>query len=387
MKISILSTCNSRNSGGLFDAVRCLALAIYHNNNDIKLFSYDDNNSVKDKPLYEDLPLVIYKVLKLPLFRTLGYSLDLLKLIYEYRPDIIHTEGLWMYNSWASVKYKKKNSNVKTIISPHGMLDPWAIKNSAWKKKIVGWLFEYKNLEMANCIHALCKSEYDSIRALGLKNPVAIIPNGIDIPDILSFNRSNDKKILLYIGRIHPKKGLKELLLGLKILKDANSKFFKQWKVRIAGWNQVGYLEKLQRIVVENEMQEYIEFIGPVFGKDKERELSSATAFILPSFSEGLPMSALEAWSYRLPLIMTDYCNLPEGFNTNSAIHIEPSPGSIAEGLLQLYEMTNTQLEELGNNGYALVKEKFSWEHVAKQTMQLYEWILNGGEKPEFVYE
>ena len=79
-------------------------------------------------------------------------------------------------------------------MTPRGMLDPWAVKNSAWKKKIVGWLYEYRNLRSADCIHALCQSEYESIRKFGLKNPVAIIPNGITLPQITSFDRNGNRK-------------------------------------------------------------------------------------------------------------------------------------------------------------------------------------------------
>ena len=259
--------------------------------------------------------------------------------------------------------------------------------NSAWKKKIIGCFFEYRNLKEANCIHALCQSEYESIRKFGLKNPIAIIPNGINIPNAPIFNRNKEKKTLLFIGRIHPKKGLKELLLGLALLKERKSEFFQIWNIRIAGWSQIGHVEELRRIVVENNLLKNVEFIGSVYGDDKEKELCNANAFILPSFSEGLPMSVLEAWAYKLPVIMTDYCNIPEGFDSNAAIHIEPNPESIAEGVENLFTMDEANLDTIGNNGYALVKNKFSWDNIAKQTIQLYEYLLNGGEKPEFVYD
>lgn len=387
MKIVLLTTTNSRLAGGLYNSVRNLGLSILRKHTDIVLMSYNDKFSAIDKRAYEEMPMQCYHRSSFPFLKTLGYSNNVYNLLQQENPDIIHTQGIWMYNSYVAQKYKSIHNNCVLIITPRGMLDPWAIKNSAWKKKIAGWLFEYKNLRTADCIHALCQSEYESIRKFGLKNPVAIIPNGINIPNSPVFNRSKKKKTLLFIGRIHPKKGLKELLLGLKLLKDRESKYFQTWNIRIAGWSQIGHIEELQRIVFESNLNNNVEFIGSVYGDDKAKELCNANAFVLPSFSEGLPMSILEAWSYKLPVAMTDFCNIPNGFATNSAIRIEPTPESIAKGLEKLFIMNDTELEAMGNNGYTLVKDNFSWDHIAKQTIQLYEYLLNGSEKPEFVYE
>lgn len=147
----------------------------------------------------------------MPLLSTLGYSRDIHNLIEEYQPDIIHSQGLWMYHSAAVLRYKKRHPEVKVIVQPHGMLDPWAVRNSGWKKRIVGYWYEYENLRRADCIHALCQSEADAIREFGLKNQIAIIPNGIDLPgcslDEIIARRQNTggRKTLLFIGRIHPK--------------------------------------------------------------------------------------------------------------------------------------------------------------------------------------
>lgn len=387
MKVVLLATSNSRLAGGLYYTISALSRGLHNNGIDISVISHNDKYSEKDKFIFDKVRIIPYHISQIPILRTLGYSTDIHRILNECRPIVIHQQGLWMYNSVAALHYKSKYPNTIKIIEPHGMLDPWAVKNSAWKKKIVGYLFEYKNLKTADCIHALCKSEYESIREFGLKNPVAIIPNGINIPPNTIFNRKHERKVLLFIGRIHPKKGIKELLLGLKILKERKSTFFQTWIVRVAGWSQVGHIDELKQIVVENHLENNVEFIGSIYGKTKEWELCSANAFILPSFSEGLPMSVLEAWAYKLPVIMTDFCNLPEGFNTNSAIHIEPTPNSISEGLERLCKMNYVELDLMGDNGYALVKEHFSWDYVSKQTIRLYNYLLNGGEKPEFVYE
>lgn len=386
MKVFFLTSSNSRLSGGLFYTIQSLTQQLLKYSIDVSLLSYDDQYSPIDKLCYGNVPLLSYHRSNFFFLKTLGYSKDLGSILLKERPQIIHQQGIWMYHSYASLLYKKNNPSVVKIIEPHGMLDPWAILNSAWKKKFVGYLYEYENLRSADCIHALCQSEYESIRNFGLKNPVAIIPNGIDIPENPIYLRNSKKKVLLFIGRIHPKKGLKELLFALKILKENNSTFFQTWKIRVAGWSQNGHIDELKRFVFDNKLEDCIEFIGPIYGENKVKEYCRANAFILPSFSEGLPMTVLEAWAYKLPVIMTEFCNIPEGFSSNAAIFIKPTPQSIADGLERLAKMNEPDLEVLGDNGYNLVNKKFRWDHIAKQTIKLYHWLINGGEKPNFVY-
>ena len=126
-------------------------------------------------------------------------------------------------------------------------------------------------------------------------------------------------------------------------------------------------------------------FFGAAFGKDKEDLLCSADAFILPSLSEGLPMSVLEAWAYGLPVVMTPECNLPEGFIADAAIRIETSAESIAEGLRTLFSMNDSDLISMGQRGRALVTERFTWQAVAERMKQAYDWMLGGGVPPSSV--
>ena len=316
-----------------------------------------------------------------------------------------------MDDQWAALCWQKAG-NRPVVVSPHGMLDPWALKNSAWKKQVVEKLFAREALERATCIHALCRSEAESIRAYGLKNPIAIIPNGVELPEkkcasarvrecgnVGTSELSNSRtKRLLFLGRIHPKKGLKELIKAW----GGEGPWHQDWQLVIAGWDDGGHLEGLKRQAAElglwsedecrksgsntdNEQQttgNSICFVGPKYGEKKDALLRSVDAFILPSFSEGLPMSVLEAWSYGLPVIMTEFCNIPEGFESKSAIPIEPNPESIASGLNRLFSLSDEELSLIGGNGRQLVEEKFTWDSIALQMKSVYEWCLNGGSVP-----
>lgn len=387
MKTLLLTSYGSRLGGGLFTTMTNYSQSLQNIGIEPVIMSFVDEFWKQDKQFYGNVQTINYHRANIPIGKQLGFSTDIHHLIKNQHANIIHQQGIWMYYSYATLRYKKTNPQCKVIIEPHGMLDPWAIRNSSWKKKIVGHLFEYKNLHSADCIHALCHSEYESIRKFGLKNPVAIIPNGINIPTTPQYNRSHKKKILLYIGRIHPKKGLKELILGLAKIRKKKPILFDSWEIRIAGWDQNGHASELKSIVDANGLNNDIKFIGSVYGEKKEEELCKANAFILPSFSEGLPMSVLEAWAYELPVIMTDFCNIPIGFETNSAIHIEPNPQNISETLIHFFQQEDTCIEEMGKNGKHLVAKSFTWNIIAKQTFELYNYLLGKGNKPDFVYE
>jgi poly(glycerol-phosphate) alpha-glucosyltransferase len=117
-------------------------------------------------------------------------------------------------------------------------------------------------------------------------------------------------------------------------------------------------------------------FYGPAFGKEKEAILRSADAFILPSFSEGLPMSVLEAWAYGLPVVMTPECNLPEGFACDAALQIRSGEGSFQDVIRILIEMTDQERPAMGMRGRRLVEERFTWPKVAQSLKEIYESLL-----------
>lgn len=383
MKVLFVGASNSRSAGGLYYTMSSLTKNLLSSDIEVALLAANDKFSSEDIGIYGDVPLITYTISNVPLLSTLGYSRDIHKLIEDYKPDIIHSQGLWMYHSAAVLRYKKRHPEVKVIVQPHGMLDPWAVRNSGWKKRIVGYWYEYENLRRADCIHALCQSEADAIREFGLKNQIAIIPNGIDLPgcslDEIIARRQNTggRKTLLFIGRIHPKKGLRELIEALAILKCRLPDLVNEWQMKIAGWDQLNHTAELKTLIDSKNLSDCITLVGPAFGDEKDRLLTKAAAFILPSFSEGLPMSVLEAWAYALPVVMTSHCNLPEGFQNDAALQCEPKPESIADSLISLFSMSANQRAETGINGRRLVERQFSWPHIADETIRLYKSLLS----------
>jgi len=388
MKVGILTGTVSRRSGGLAGAIAPLAKELAYLGNEIILFS----GSVGSEKLDGNWTGVEVNLLQLrwPLMMNnlagLGRALDLSMI------DVLHVHGLWTFTSFSANRWRRRCGK-PSLVSPHGMLDPWALSNSRWKKKLVSTLYESENLRDSSCIHALCQSEYRAIRSYGLTNPVAIIPNGVDVPQLESsspsmnwLNRLPDTvRVLLFLGRIHPKKGLNNLLRAFAMTRIRFPELAESWCLVIAGWDQNGHQADLIRLCQTLGIKKHVVFVGPQFDNDKIACLNRADAFVLPSFSEGLPMSVLEAWSYGLPVLMTTQCNLPDGFVCNAAIQIEPDVESISDGLFNVFNLTDEQLLEIGKNGLKLVREQFSWPNIAASTAEVYRWVLGEGPKPDCV--
>jgi poly(glycerol-phosphate) alpha-glucosyltransferase len=360
-----------------------------------------------------------------------GYSPEYLRELLSYRPDLTHTHGIWRYTSIATNNYCRI-SETPYIISPHGMLDPWAVRNSRWKKVIAHILYEGAHLQNATCLRALCESEAQSFRLFGLKNPVVVIPNGIDLPtqtdhettgqqkggetvsgqqSIITNLKSEGRKMLLYLGRIHPKKGLENLLRAWKQSLNAQLSS-NDWHLAIAGWDQGGHEAELKKLASELRLAwqdcksqntfplrlergegqgevsnlPSVVFLGPQFNEAKAECYKNCDAFILPSFSEGLPMVVLEAWAYGKPVLMTPECNLPEGFANHAALRIGPDADSITRGLESFFSMSDADRIMMGAKGFSLVESRFSWKVVARQLKETYEWMLGGGQPPSCFY-
>lgn len=263
-------------------------------------------------------------------------------------------------------------------MSPHGMLDPWALKFSRWKKRAVMAISERKHLDGA-IIHALSFAELDAIRALGIVSPVAVIPNGVDPAPAAALPPPDwmDRPTLLFLGRLHPKKGIAQLITAWSLVAD----LLPDWQLAIAGWMD-GATSFSEQAAQTNGRTI---FVGPLYGAAKEAAYAHACAFVLPSFSEGLPMTVLEAWAHGCPVLMTDACNLPEGFDTGAAAQISTEPITMAAVLLA-HLSDEAWLVSAGAAGRRLVSERFIWDAVAEEFRALYNWALGSGPKPRTVH-
>ena len=379
MRVGFLVSSVSRKAGGLFQSVRGLAKAVASKNTDVRVFGIRDEQSAVDLQEWQPLSVQTFQ----PQFRAWGYSNQLVPALLAADLEILSVHGLWKYCSVASHRWHRRIGQAY-VVHPEGMLESWALRNGRWKKRIAALLYENEHLREAACLRALSDTEAQSIRSYGLRNPICVIPNGVDLPDLRQNNAKTqpaNQKTLLYLGRLHPKKNISNLIRAWNEIFNSQRGSGSRWGLAIAGWDQGGYESELKRIAVGTS----VVFLGPQFGADKSECYRACDAFILPSLSEGLPMAVLEAWSYAKPVVMTPECNLPEGFEANAALRIGTTPEEIASGLKVLREMSDNDRSQMGNRGRALVATRFSWPRIGEQMRLVYEWMLGSGAAPKTI--
>jgi glycosyltransferase involved in cell wall biosynthesis len=354
----------------------------------VDVISVEDEFSAEDRTSWRDLSVHLLPS-KYAAFR---YAPDLSRQLCSLTPDLVHTHGIWTYLSVATVRWSRSNGGVTPrpyVVSTHGMLDRWALRNSRWKKIIAGFAFEHRHLKNAACIHAINRAEAVAVRAFGLKNPICIIPNGVEVrasnaadqPPPWAAHTISDHKVLLYLGRLHPKKGLSILLRGWKKATERE----KGWILVIAGWDQGGHRRELEQLTRELKIADSVQFPGPLFGEARDTAYQNADAFVLPSLSEGQPLVVLEAWSHARPVLMTQECNLPEGFENGAAIRMSATVEGVAGALGKLFASEKSALEEMGCRGRDLVICNFSWSQIASQMFAVYKWLLGHSAPPDCV--
>jgi len=389
VRVAKLLASVSRTGGGVTEVARAIAHQLTASAAaEVQIFGLRDSWTDSDASLWNPLAVRTCDVVG-P--RAFGYAPALHSLVQQARADIVHCHGLWMYTSLVG----RRNRGVRSpeVISPHGMLDAWALRNSRWKKQIAQLFFENVHLRGAACLHALGAQELAAIRAMGLRNPVCVIPNGIALPahdaDSLGdfkgvFGVARPQRVLLHLGRIHPKKGLTNLLEAWALVRKKRLPGAEEWTLAIAGWDAPAsnYQAELRLQASELGLADSIVFPGPLFGPEKTAALGRADAFVLPSFSEGMPMTVLEAWAHRLPVIMTPQCNLPEGFQVEAALRVDPTITSLTDGLARMFSMSDTDRQRMGGAGRRLVEQRFSWDRAAEQLSSIYRWLLGGGDHP-----
>ncbi len=375
MKIVFLSGSRSSAAGGIFEVERAIADQLRNRHNLIVEAGglYDDGIE-RDAIAWGSTPVHCFPIVG-P--KSFGYSPGLRKWMLESDHDLLHLHNLWMYTSVIAQLWSSKKKR-PYIVSPHGMLDPWALKNSGWKKRLVELMYERRMLRDATVIHAFHDKDVGDYRNYGLVNPIAVIPNGVSLPRIRP-KRLACQKRLLFLGRIHPKKGLIELIEAWKAISVERDT---DWKLAIAGWGDDHYITELKNRISSLGLGSSIEFLGPIYGESKQDAFESASGFILPSRSEGLPMAVLEAWSYSVPVLMTDMCNLPQGFQASAAIRITHTVQGIQEGLRTFLCLSDEERIRIGCNGRTLVEEQFTWESVADRFLSVYQWMLGATAPP-----
>lgn len=387
-RVGIVSGSLSRSAGGVFFAIRDVANRLQARGMPQALFGLHDTSFEADRAEWRVAELHSYPAAGPKAFKV---SRAMLRGLRGARLDLLHLHGIWNFPSLAALLWRRATGR-PLVISPHGMLDPGALLYSGTKKRIAAMLYERANLRGAAAIHALNAAEAQAVRDYGLTVPIAVIPNGVDVPPeavVAARDWSPDtRRTLLFLARIHPKKGVQELVAAWRAVLDRDPAIGERWHLVIAGWDDGGLLDTVRQQVATLDLTDHVTLPGALFGAEKHAAYASAHAFILPSRSEGLPISVLEAWSYGLPVFMTEACNLPSGFAADAALRVETDLAALAAVLsAHLSGDDPARLKAIGQNGRALVERDFTWDRAVDAYVALYQWLARGGEAPAFVQQ
>ena len=299
------------------------------------------------------------------------------------RADGVHIHGLWDVSTDVAARMARA-SGTPYVLSAHGMLEPWALRSKGWKKKLYSVLRERANVEGAACLHALTHAEAEDYRRFGSRRPIAVIPNGVQVPAAAdaelvfrAFPALRGKRILLYLGRIHPKKGLHLLMSAWSAL----HRRFADVSLVVAGPDDGHTQGALATGLQEHGCDSSVIFTGMLQAEMKWSALSAAHCFVLPSYSEGLSVAALEALGMGVPVVLTRHCHMPEVAEWGAGYVIEADTAALYGALEAMLSHESPAHAEMSRCGKQLVRERFSWRVVAKQMAELYAWV-QGGPKP-----
>ncbi len=304
--------------------------------------------------------------------------------------DLVHSHGLWMFpNMYA--RQAAVRANIPLVISPRGMLDEWSLGRSRLKKFFAWQLFECANLRTAALLHATSEAEAVCFRNLGLRQPIAVIPNGIEISNLQTRPDRNilegkyaglrGCRWLLFLSRIHPKKGVAELLAAWRELEQS----FPDWHLILAGPDLDGYGRVAREKAMTDGLTHRLTFTGALAGVEKECALANADAFILPTHSESFGVVIAEALSFGLPVITTKNAPWSELETHRCGWWIDLQIPVLARCLEAALTTPKPELKEMGMRGRNLVADKFSWHRLGEEMKQCYEWLLDRGPKPSCV--
>lgn len=295
-----------------------------------------------------------------------GASPAMLRFLLQHDYDVAHVHGIWMFHVYAALRWAYRFRR-PYMVTPHGMLEPWILQRSPLLKWGVSVLFQNRFLRRADCIHALNAKEAGDILALVQNADILEVPNFVP-PVALPEGQPAwwqpsfaDRRVVLFLGRIHDKKGWRELLQAWEGACAADVGFGPRHQLVFCGWidEADAFSDEVARLAAEHGN---VIFAGPQHGAEKFRSYAAADLFILPSKSEGLPMTVLEAWATGCPVMMTEACNLPLGFAAKAALRIGETAPEVQSALLALQQITPEEFDTLRQNARTLRSTHYSPE-------------------------
>ncbi len=308
---------------------------------------------------------------------------EIAKYLADERFELIQIQSVWEM-PYHKVILEARKQNIPYIVTPRGMLEPWSLSQKKWKKKLAWWLYQRNDVQKSACVFTTAKMEAEHVCKLGITTCKAVIPNGIET-DAYPCKSSVEgvKKQVLFLSRVHVKKGIELLFEAWKRLHSD----YVDWQLLVIGNGEAEYIHSLENRVESLGLKDSIKILPPVFGEAKIKVYQESALFCLPSFSENFGMVIAEAMSCGTPVITTTNCPWEILNETNTGWCVDLSVDNLERALREAMGMDANALYDMGQRASKLIYDNFDYRSVTRKTLSLYEWLLNSGEKPEFVYE
>lgn len=307
---------------------------------------------------------------------------ELQRIFRSNRPSVVHSHGLWApAGHWASRAARRHG--IPLVIHSRGMLEPWALDHKVWKKRIGMALFQRSDLDAARVLIATSSQEYENIRKLGLRQPVAVIPNGVDLAVSLGLGdellrQPGRVRSVLFLSRIHPVKGLRNLMHAWARLAPH------EWRLRMAGPDEGGHLAEVMALARRLGISESVEYVGEVDGERKSAMYWDADLFVLPTFSENFGVVVAEALAHGLPVITTRGAPWADLETHRCGWWIDIGAEPLADALRAAMALGDEERQAMGDRGREYVR-RYDWNVIARDTVAVYSWMLGKGSRPECV--
>lgn len=294
--------------------------------------------------------------------------------------DVVHDFGLWRPQNHGTSSAARK-LGIPWISSPSGMLSTWALGHKKWKKRLAMWLYQYRDLSRASALVATSRQESQDIRHLFPRKVVPLVPRGVNIPEARNADQAAHDRCrkLVFLGRIHPVKGLDNLVKAWAIARP------KGWSCVIAGPDEGGHQRQLEQLMIQQGTRGDFEFPGMVVGASKWRLLREADLFVLPSHTENFGIAMAEALAAGVPGIATRATPWQGLVERRCGWWVQVGVDPLARALQEGTSLPDEQRQAMGRRAREWVTAEYSWPRVARQTLALYQWLLGVGHKPEFV--
>lgn len=295
-----------------------------------------------------------------------------LDLLNNIRPDVVHVNCCWM-PLCAYTQQWSQEAGYKVVLTPHGMLEPYIMHRHYWTKKLPALLLYQKRvIRNADMIHATAQNEKGNILKLGYNDKIEVIPNGIDVDSIQLKTNWERRKQILFLSRIHPKKGIEFLIEAVWALKVV----FKDYRIVIAGEGETDYVKQLRKEISSMDLDNIIILLGGVYGERKWQLYRDSDLFVLPTYSENFGIVIAEALATGTPVITTTGTPWEELNTKHCGWWIKIGRNPLIEALNQYMSLTEEILEEMGKNGRKLIERKYSSQTMAESLVKLYRNIL-----------